>query len=59
MLALCENLVKQTIVVRDSVLHECIQFLTHCEQHGRDVKAVVDGPLADGTMTDKNSVMYC
>ena len=60
MLALCENLVKQTIVVRDSVLNECIQFLQQCEQHGRDVKASVDGPLMaeNDTSDDRNSVMY-
>ncbi len=30
-LSLIENLAKHMIVVRDSVLHECLQFLEQCE----------------------------
>lgn len=58
-MSLLENLSKQVIIVRDSVLQECTQFLTHCEQHGRDVKALVEPPLELETLhPGKNTVTY-
>ena len=41
-LSLVENLSKQMISVRDSVIAECIQFLDHCELYGRAVKTVTE-----------------
>ncbi|RWS31044.1 tetratricopeptide repeat protein 30A-like protein [Leptotrombidium deliense] len=58
-LALLENLAKQVIVIRDSVLEECLQFLTHCEEYGHDIKAIVEPPLELETLNPgKNSVAY-
>ena len=46
MLSLVENLAKHMISVRDTVITECLQFLDHCEIYGRDVKTVIEAPLA-------------
>ncbi|KAJ1523538.1 hypothetical protein ONE63_001386 [Megalurothrips usitatus] len=46
-LSLIENLAKHMMVVRDSVIQDCIQFLEQCESHGRDVATVVEAPLED------------
>lgn len=40
MISLCEMLVRQTINVRDSVLHDCLTFLRECELHGSGVKTI-------------------
>ena len=45
-LSLVENLAKHMISVRDTVITECLQFLDHCEIYGRDVKTVIEAPLA-------------
>ncbi|KAF2905865.1 hypothetical protein ILUMI_00306 [Ignelater luminosus] len=39
-LSLIENLAKHMIVLRDSVIQECITFLESCETYGKSVKAV-------------------
>ncbi|KAK2177132.1 hypothetical protein NP493_618g01012 [Ridgeia piscesae] len=58
-LSLIENMAKHMIMLRDSVLHECIQFLEHCEMYGRDVKALVEQPLEEEPMhPGKNTVTY-
>lgn len=43
-LSLIENLAKQMIIVRDSVLRECLQFLEQCESKSCDDK--IGGKLA-------------
>lgn len=59
-LAMTENLSKHMIVVRDSVLHECLQFLEQCETFGKSVKTTVDGPLEEQSLhsAGKNTVTY-
>ncbi|KAI1301707.1 Tetratricopeptide repeat protein 30A [Halotydeus destructor] len=58
-MSLLENMAKQVVIVRDSVLTDCLQFLTHCEHHGRTVKAIVEPPLEMETLNPgKNSVTY-
>ncbi|XP_046913466.1 tetratricopeptide repeat domain 30 isoform X2 [Dermatophagoides farinae] len=58
-LAMLENLAKQVIVIKDSVLQECIQFLSMCEQYGQNVKAIVEAPLELETLhPGKNTVTY-
>ncbi|XP_048508189.1 tetratricopeptide repeat protein 30A isoform X2 [Athalia rosae] len=44
-LSLLEQLAKQLVVLKDSTLQECVQFLEHCEVHGRDVRTVIEQPL--------------
>ncbi|XP_033226934.1 tetratricopeptide repeat protein 30A isoform X2 [Belonocnema kinseyi] len=44
-LSLLEQLAKQLVVLKDSTLQECIQFLEHCEVYGRDVQSVVEQPF--------------
>ncbi|XP_074647569.1 intraflagellar transport protein 70A-like [Tubulanus polymorphus] len=58
-LSLIENMAKHMIMLRDSVLQECIQFLEHCEIYGRDVKAIIETPLEEDPMhPGKNTVTY-
>lgn len=58
-LSLIENMAKHMIMLRDSVLQECIQFLEHCELYGRDEKAVVEQPLEEELVhPGKNTVTY-
>ncbi|KAF5398051.1 Tetratricopeptide repeat protein 30, partial [Paragonimus heterotremus] len=58
-LSLIENLSKHMILVRDSVLLDCIQFLEHCELYGRDVKASIEQPLeAVKIHPGQNTVTY-
>lgn len=58
-LSLVENMAKHMIMLRESVLQECIQFLEHCETYGRDVKAVIEQPLEEEVMhPGKNTVTY-
>ncbi|XP_071962158.1 intraflagellar transport protein 70A-like [Antedon mediterranea] len=46
-LSLLENMSKHMIMLRDSVIQECVQFLEHCEVYGRDVIVQVEQPLAE------------
>ncbi|XP_006617347.1 tetratricopeptide repeat protein 30A isoform X1 [Apis dorsata] len=41
-LSLLEQLAKQLVVLKDTTLQECIQFLEHCEVYGRDVITIVE-----------------
>ena len=51
-LSLLETLAKQMISIRDAILHDVIQFLEHCELHGRDIQvssglpSLTNGPAA-------------
>ncbi|XP_078034485.1 tetratricopeptide repeat domain 30 isoform X1 [Augochlora pura] len=44
-LSLLEQLAKQLVVLKDTTLQECIQFLEHCEVYGRDIMTVVEQPF--------------
>lgn len=58
-LSLIENMAKHMIMLQDTVVIDCIQFLEHCELYGRDVKAVVEQPLEEELMhPGKNTVTY-
>lgn len=58
-LAMLDNMAKQVIVVKDSVLKECLHFLTMCEQHGTAVKVSVEAPLElESLHPGKNTVTY-
>ncbi|XP_067137146.1 intraflagellar transport protein 70A [Centruroides vittatus] len=58
-LSLLENLSKQVIMVRDIVLNDCLQFLTHCETYGRNVRAAAEQPLEEAHVhPGKNTVTY-
>ena len=57
-LSLLETLGRHMLTLRDAILHEVMQFLEHCELHGRDVPvqntppAINEGPIApDGKQT--------
>merc|ERR1719334_1036899 len=58
-LSLIENMAKHMIMIRDSVITECIQFLECCELYGRDVKAVIEQPLEEEPLRPgRNTVSY-
>lgn len=58
-LSLLENMCKHVIMVRDSVIQECLQFLEHCEVYGRSIPAVIEQPLEEEKMhSGKNTVTY-
>ncbi|XP_051022104.1 tetratricopeptide repeat protein 30A2 [Acomys russatus] len=58
-LSLLENMSKHTIMLRDSVVQECVQFLEQCELYGRSIPAVLEQPLEEERMhTGKNTVTY-
>ncbi|KTF88069.1 hypothetical protein cypCar_00003259 [Cyprinus carpio] len=58
-LSLLENMAKHMIMLRDSVVQECIQFLEHCELYGKDVPAIIEQPLEEDHMhIGKNTVTY-
>ncbi|XP_016109569.1 tetratricopeptide repeat protein 30A-like isoform X3 [Sinocyclocheilus grahami] len=58
-LSLLENMAKHMIMLRDSVVQECIQFLEHCELYGKDVPAIIEQPLEEDRMhIGKNTVTY-
>ncbi|XP_056309526.1 tetratricopeptide repeat protein 30A isoform X2 [Danio aesculapii] len=58
-LSLLENMAKHMIMLRDSVVQECIQFLEHCELYGKDVLAIIEQPLEEDRMhIGKNTVTY-
>ena len=50
---------KQTLLVRDSVLDDCLQFLTHCEEYGKEIKSTIELPLEFETFhPGQNTVTY-
>ncbi|XP_072336851.1 intraflagellar transport protein 70A isoform X1 [Scyliorhinus torazame] len=58
-LSLLENMAKHMIMLRDTVIQECIQFLEHCEIYGKNVLAVIEQPLEEQKLhTGKNTVTY-
>lgn len=58
-LSLLENMSKHTIMLRDSIIQDCVQFLKQCELNGRNVPAVIEQPLEEKRMhTGKNTVAY-
>ncbi|XP_012682709.2 tetratricopeptide repeat protein 30A isoform X2 [Clupea harengus] len=58
-LSLLENMAKHMIMLRDTVVQDCIQFLEHCELHGKDVPAIMEQPLEEDRMhIGKNTVTY-
>ncbi|XP_062388654.1 intraflagellar transport protein 70A [Sardina pilchardus] len=58
-LSLLENMAKHMIMLRDAVVQDCIQFLEHCELHGKDVEAMIEQPLEeDRVHVGKNTVTY-
>lgn len=58
-LSLMEQMSKQVLLLRDSSIEDCLQFLNNCELHGRAIPAVEESAL---NMLDiesgKNSVAY-
>ncbi|KAF5889041.1 tetratricopeptide repeat protein 30A isoform X1 [Clarias magur] len=58
-LSLLENMAKHMIMLRDTVVQDCVQFLEHCELYGRDVPAVIEQPLEEEhAHIGKNTVTY-
>lgn len=58
-LSLIENLAKQVITVKDSILQECLVFFSQCEEYGKNVKAIIEPPLELETLhPGKNTVTY-
>ncbi|XP_066498446.1 intraflagellar transport protein 70A isoform X1 [Hoplias malabaricus] len=58
-LSLLENMAKHMIMLRDTVVQDCVQFLEHCEMYGRDVPAVIEQPLEEERIhIGKNTVTY-
>ena len=58
-LSLLENMAKQIIVMKDSILQECLTFLTNTEEHGTQIKAIIEPPLELETLhPGKNTVTY-
>ncbi|KAG8036907.1 hypothetical protein G9C98_004229 [Cotesia typhae] len=43
-LSLLEQLANQLVVLKDSTIQECIQFLEQCEAYGRDVSTIIEQP---------------
>ncbi|XP_028268763.1 intraflagellar transport protein 70A isoform X2 [Parambassis ranga] len=58
-LSLLEAMSKHMVVLRDTVVQECIQFLEHCEVYGKEVPAIIEQPLEEMPMhIGKNTVTY-
>ncbi|XP_006000165.1 intraflagellar transport protein 70A [Latimeria chalumnae] len=58
-LSLLENMSKHMIMLRDSVIQECIQFLEHCEIYGKNEPALIEQPLEEERIhAGKNTVTY-
>uniref|UniRef100_A0A8B9JVS1 Tetratricopeptide repeat protein 30 n=1 Tax=Astyanax mexicanus TaxID=7994 RepID=A0A8B9JVS1_ASTMX len=58
-LSLLENMAKHMIMLRDTVVQDCVQFLENCELYGRNVPAVIEQPLEEERMhIGKNTVTY-
>ncbi|KAM4598341.1 intraflagellar transport protein 70A [Polymixia lowei] len=58
-LSLLENMAKHMILLRDSVVQECIQFLEHCEMYGKEESAIIEQPLEEERIhIGKNTVTY-
>ncbi|KAM4028232.1 intraflagellar transport protein 70A isoform 2-T2 [Anomaloglossus baeobatrachus] len=58
-LSLLENMSKHMIMLQDTVIYECIQFLEHCEIYGKTIPAIIEQPLEEEKMhIGKNTVTY-
>lgn len=57
-LSLLENMAKHMIMLRDTVAHESVQFLEHCELYGKDIPVTDPQPLNEGPADGKNTVAY-
>jgi len=58
-LSLVENMAKQMIMVRDTIIEEVLQFFEHCETYGRDVQTVIEQPLEQEPLHGgRNTVTY-
>jgi tetratricopeptide repeat protein 30 len=58
-LSLLENMSKQIITLKDSIQEDCLQFLTQCEEHGYEVKAIAEAPLEmESLHPGRNTVSY-
>ncbi|XP_023249597.1 tetratricopeptide repeat protein 30A isoform X1 [Seriola lalandi dorsalis] len=58
-LSLLENVSKHMVMLRDTVVQECIQFLEHCEVYGKEVPAIIEQPLEEVRIhIGKNTVTY-
>ncbi|CAH0550390.1 unnamed protein product [Brassicogethes aeneus] len=59
-LSLIENLAKHMIVLRDSIIQECIAFLESCEIHGKTVRTVAYSSFSDEneSANGKETVTY-
>ncbi|XP_028310276.1 tetratricopeptide repeat protein 30A-like [Gouania willdenowi] len=58
-LPLLENMCKHVTILPDAVVQDCIQFLEHCEEYGKDVPAVIEQPLEESRLhAGKNTVTY-
>ncbi|KAM6904943.1 intraflagellar transport protein 70A [Xenentodon cancila] len=58
-LSLLENMSKHTVLLRDAVVQECVQFLEHCEVYGKEVPAIIAQPLEEISIhPGKNTVTY-
>ncbi|XP_074857172.1 intraflagellar transport protein 70B [Carettochelys insculpta] len=58
-LSLLENMSKHMVMLRDSVIQECLHFLEQCELYGRNIPAVIEQPLEEDRLhSGKNTVTY-
>ncbi|KAM4530923.1 intraflagellar transport protein 70A [Odontesthes bonariensis] len=58
-LSLLENMAKHMVMLRDTVVQECIQFLEHCEVYGKEEPAIIEQPLEESHIhIGKNTVTY-
>ncbi|CAF0818713.1 unnamed protein product [Brachionus calyciflorus] len=58
-LSLFENMAKQNVILKDQTTVEIIQFLTHCEIYGKNIKANVEMPMKDEVIhPGRNTVAY-
>ncbi|XP_072298790.1 intraflagellar transport protein 70A isoform X1 [Eucyclogobius newberryi] len=58
-LSLLENMSKHMMLLQDTVVQECVQFLQHCEVYGKEVPAIIESPLDETHVhVGKNTVTY-
>lgn len=59
-LSLLENMSKHMVLLRDSVVQDCLLFLEHCEVYGGEEPAVIQPPLQEegSASLGRNSVTY-
>ncbi|KAK4025995.1 hypothetical protein OUZ56_015024 [Daphnia magna] len=46
LMSLLENMAKQVVVVKDSILDDILQFLDSCQFYGREVQTILENPTA-------------